>query len=62
MKKLLSLVLILFSISNAVIYTSMCPDWSSALSYSIGKCVSDENINYYSEVNIRNISKTFIWK
>jgi len=40
MKKLLSLVLILFSISNAVIYTSMCPDWSSALSYSIGKCVS----------------------
>ncbi len=52
MKKILCIVIFLFTMVNSAIYSSMCPDWSSALSYSIGKCVSDEGINYYSEVNI----------
>lgn len=54
MTKLLMLLIILFNfnIANSAIYSSMCPDWSSDLTYNIGKCVSDEGINYYSEVNI----------
>lgn len=59
MKKLLYIFIFLFNIgiANSAIYSSMCPDWSSAVSYPIGKCVSDEGINYYSEVNIGNYQR-----
>lgn len=52
MKKIIYIFMFLFNIANGAIYSSMCPDWSSALIYPLGKCVSDEGINYYAEVNI----------
>jgi hypothetical protein len=51
-KQIILILLLSVATINAAIYSSKCPDWSSAIPYAVGSCVSDEGNNYIAHVPI----------